>query len=79
MQDLTSEKDNQEQLEASAPADEQAPATSEAVNEEADDEEEETLSVEELEAEITRLRAKVSQLQAVLWKLGYDKEGKKIL
>lgn len=44
-----------------------------------DDDDEESLSVEELETEVTRLRAKVSQLQAVLWKLGFDKEGKKRL
>ncbi len=68
--EMTSEKDNQEELPESVT--ETAPT-------EVGEEEEDSLSIEELEAEVSRLRTKVTKLQALLWKLGYDKEGKKIL
>lgn len=42
-----------------------------------EEEEEENMSMDELNEELNRLRAQVSKLRAILWQLGYDKEGKK--
>lgn len=88
MEDSASEKDKEEKTEETqeAPPSEEKQETDakvelvpeeEVEEEEEDDDEEETFSVEELDAEVSRLRIQVSKLKAVLWQLGYDSEGKR--
>lgn len=82
MEEIASEeKDNKEKQEevSEQESPSEAPVSEVAVPvaQEEDDEEEDDFSMEELETEINRLRAKVTKLKSVLWQLGYDSEGKR--